>query len=147
MAVEYLGRLQSRHPQALEFYTRALQVDDPSASQESDAVLLQVCQALAGFVTLSPVDVTWAEAILLAALAPAGEKGFLRRFTKTSRRHSESVQAAVCEALAEVGTPAAVPHLRRIAETDKSPVAKKAAAAARQIQERSFRKAPSPGPS
>lgn len=139
VAVEYLGRLKSRHPQALAFYAAALSPDAPSAPPENDAVLVQVCQALAGFEAFPADTLREAERILLAALRPRESKGFLHRFTHAS--HSEQVRIAVCEALAAVGAPTAVGILRDVGR-GHGPVAEKAKAAARQIQERASQTSP-----
>lgn len=136
-AVAYLAHIKSRHPQALEAYASALQRDDPSAPPENDATLIHVCQALASFARLSVDHIGKAETILLAGLRPVKQKRLLSWFKKPSYRHSERVRAAICDALADIGTCAAVDALRQVAEIDSAPVAEKAAAAAAQIQERS----------
>ncbi len=136
MALWYLGHIKSRNPQALEAYARALQSDDPSAPPENDPALIQVCHALASFEGLAADDTSKAETILLAALRPVERKGVLSWFKKASQRHSWGVRTAICEALAAVGSTAAIAPLRQVVDTEGGPVAKKAAAAANRIQER-----------
>ncbi|MBI2360307.1 MAG: HEAT repeat domain-containing protein [Deltaproteobacteria bacterium] len=103
MAVSYLKRIRSRHPQAFEFYGKALG-HDPSMPPETDAVLIQVCQALASFQTLPADDIAKAKTILLSALHPVQEKIVLAWFKGRSSRHSERVRAAIREALVALGT-------------------------------------------
>lgn len=103
MAVSYLKRIRSLHPKALEFYAKALG-HDPSIAPQTDAVLIQVCQALASFQTLSADDNAKAKTILLSALQPVQQKSVLGWFKGRSSRHSERVQAAIREALVALGT-------------------------------------------
>lgn len=136
VAVECLGRAGSRHPQALDFYAKSLVVLDPAAPREDEAVLLQVCQALAGLGAGSPEDARRAEAILQGALRPAEQKGLLGRLTKGHHRLSDQVRASLCTALGAVGTPGALGLLGRLASSERSPVADAARAASARIQER-----------
>ena len=136
LALWYLGHIKSRHPQALKAYEKALQSDDPSAPPENEPALIQVCHALASFERLAADDTGKAETMLLAALRPVEQKGVLSWLKKPSPRHSEGARAAICEALAAVGSSAAIAPLRQVADTDEAPVATKAAAAADRIQQR-----------
>ena len=124
MALWCLGYIKSRHPQALEAYARALQSDDPSAPPEDEPALIQVCHALASFEGQAAADTSKAETILLAALRPVEQKGALGWFKKPPHRHSERVRAAICEALAAVGSSASIASLRQVADTEGTPVAK-----------------------
>lgn len=112
-AVTCLARIKSRHPQALEFYAKALSGDEPLPSSENDTLLIEVCRALASsFAMLSSDDKMKAETILLAALnAPRG-KGGLSWFKKPPPRCSDRVRAAISEALAAMGSAGAAssPH-------------------------------------
>ena len=140
-AVECLGRTQSRHAQALEFYARSLDLADPAAPREDDAVLVQVCQAMASLGGRSPEEASRAEAMLLAALQPSEQKGLLGRLKKGHHRHSDQVRASLCKALGTVGTARAVGLLGQVAATERSLVGEAARAAASQIQERASRSA------
>lgn len=102
-AVSYLAQIGSRHPQALHYYASVLNPTDHSATAESDAVLIEICRALAGFASTAGGDVERAREILLAALVPVQAPGLLGRFKKPAPRHSEPVQAAIREALAALG--------------------------------------------
>src|SRR3990172_2913936 len=140
-AVECLGRAQSRHAQVLEFYARCLDLADPAAPREDDAVLLQVCQAMASLGGRSPEEASRAEAMLLAAMQPSEQKGLLGRPKKGHHRHSDKVRASLCTTLGTVGTARAVGLLGHVAATERSQVGEAARAAARQIQERASRSA------
>ena len=140
-AVECLGRAQSRHAQTLEFYARCLDLADPAAPREDDAVLLQVCQAMASLGGRSPEEASRAEAMLLAAMQPSEQKGLLGRLKKGHHRHSDKVRASLCKTLGAVGTARAVGLLGHVAATERSQVGEAARAAARQIQERASRSA------
>ncbi len=140
-AVECLGRMQSRHAQALEFYARSLDLADPAAPLEDDAVLVQVCQAVASLGGRSPEQASRAEAMLLAALQPSAQKGLLGRLKKTHHRHSDQVRASLCKALGIVGTARAVGLLGQVAATERSMVGEAARAAASEIEERASRSA------
>ena len=135
-ALGHLARITSSHSEALEAFGRALRADDPTAPRENDTTLLQVCQALARFASLPTEHHSRAEAILLQALESVRPKGVLSWVNKPSPRHSEGVRAAICDALAAVGGPAATGPMRQIEKTDAAPVAAKAGAAADQIERR-----------
>lgn len=139
-AVACLAHIRSRHPQAMECYAKALQREAPAGVSENEALLIHMSQTLASFADLSEEDSCKAEQILLAALRPVEQKGVLRWLKKPSPRHSERVRVAICEALASVGTSEAVGLLSHVAETGPGPVAEKAAAAVRHIQDRASRK-------
>jgi HEAT repeat protein len=102
-AVSHLAGIGSRHPQALHYYASVLNPTDHPAAAESDAVLIEVCRALAGLASTAGEDVERAREILLAALVPIQPQGVLGRFKKPAPRHSEPVQAAIREALAALG--------------------------------------------
>ena len=140
-AVECLGRTQSRHAQALEFYAKSLDLADPAAPREDDAVLVQVCQAMASLGGRSPEEASRAEAMLLAALQPAEQKGLLGRLKKGHHRYSDQVRASLCKALGAVGTARAVGLLGQVAAAERSLVGEAARAAASRIQERASRSA------
>lgn len=123
MAIVYLERIKSRHPQALEFYFKVLRGNDASVPPENDAVLIEVCHALAGFQGLSADDIGKAEAILLAALRPAEQKGVLSCFKKPSPQHSEQLRTAIGEALAAIRKSAAVGPLHHVADRESATAA------------------------
>lgn len=108
MAVTYLGRIKSRHPQALEFYIKALQGGDPSGPPQNEEFLIEVCHALADCEGLSSDAISKVERALLAGLHPSEHKGVLGWFKKPSPQHSERLQSAIDEALAAVRKSAAV---------------------------------------
>lgn len=120
MAIAYLERIKSRHPQALEFYFKVLRGDDASVPPENDAVLIEVCHALAGFQGLSADDIGKAETILLAALRPAEQKGVLSWFKKPSPQYSEQLRTAIGEALAAIRKSAAVGPLHHVADRERA---------------------------
>lgn len=137
MAVAYLGRIRSRHPEALELYIRALHVDEPSVPLETDGVLIEICKALANSESLSADYISKAEKILLATLRPVEQKRFVSWVKKALPQRSEQVRIALCKALAALGTSASVGPLSEIAKSESGVVAESAASAAKQIQERS----------
>lgn len=106
-AVSYLAAIGSRHPQALEFYTHALDPEDGKVV-DSDGVLLEVCRALAGFAHHSPDDARTALEILQRGIRPVKAKGPLGLLKKPAPRHSEAVQAAIWEALSALGQEAPI---------------------------------------
>lgn len=108
MAVAYLGRIKSRHPRAVEFYVRALQGDDPLATPENEAFLIEVCHALASCEGLSADAISKAESALLAALRPLEPTGVLGWLKKPSPQLSERLRSAIGEALAAVRKSAGV---------------------------------------
>ena len=108
MAVAYLGRIKSRHPQALDFYLKALRGDDPLAAPENEEFLIEVCHALADCEGLSPDAISKVEGALLTGLHPSEHKGVLGWFKKPSAQHSQRLQSAIGETLAAVRKSAAV---------------------------------------
>jgi len=136
MAVTYLGRIHSLHPEALEFYLRAFHVADPSVPPENEGALAEVCKALASSENLSVDYITRAENTLLAALRTSEHKRFHNWFKKPHSEHSERLRIAICNALAAIGTSAAVGRLHKIAAIESGAVAENAASAAKQIEER-----------
>lgn len=103
VAVAHLAAINSRHAQALEYYSRVLDPENRSGPQESDAVLIEVCRALGKLAELSPDDQKRSEQLLLAALRPVKSKGPLGLLKKPAPTHSETVQAAIWDALSALG--------------------------------------------
>lgn len=102
-AVSHLAAINSQHPQAREFYARVLDPEDRSGRRETDAVLIEVCKALTGLAGLSPDNAKNSEEILLAALRPVKSKGPLGLLKKATASFSETVQAAIWDALSALG--------------------------------------------
>jgi hypothetical protein len=102
-AVSYLAAISSRRAQTLEYYEQVLVPEDRSGPRESDAVLIEVCQALAKLAQISPDDARRSEEMLLAALRPVKPKGPLGFLKKPAPTHSEAVQAAIWDALSASG--------------------------------------------
>ncbi len=124
MAVACLGQSKSTHRAAWDFYAAAFGgADNPP---EGDAVLVKVCQALAGFEDGPTEDSRRAETLLLTALRPAEQTGVLWRFKKITPRFSQPVQEAICGVLAAVGSLDAVDPLRRLADTADASVSERA---------------------
>lgn len=102
-AVSHLAAINSRHAQAFEYYNQVLNPDSRSGPKESDAVLIEVCKALSKLAEISPDEAKKSEELLLAALRPVKAKGPLGLLKKAARSHSETVQAAIWEALSALG--------------------------------------------
>jgi hypothetical protein len=102
-AVAYLAAINSRHAQAFEYYERVLNPENRSGPKESDAVLIEVCKALSKLAEISPDEAKKSEQLLLAALRPVKSKGPLGLLKKPAPTHSETVQAAIWDALSALG--------------------------------------------
>ena len=102
-AVSCLAQIDSRDRHALLFYGNALSPPDRSGRPERDAVLIEVCQALARFAGSSTEHLERARETLLAGLRPVQPDGLLGRFKKPRPRHSAAVLAAIREALTALG--------------------------------------------
>jgi len=136
VAVAFLGRIRSRDRLALDFYARALDASASNEYREEETVVIQVVETLGDFTDTSAEGVGDAERILLTALRSAPRKGILGRLKKGHRAHSERVLIAVCEALAVIGTSAALDPLSELAASNGQLVSEKAAAAADEIRKR-----------
>lgn len=140
-AVVYLGRLRSRSPEAMAFVTAALGGERGAQQPEtSDEVLVECCRLLTLVAESSPEGGSEIEGILLAALTPPDHGGLVGRFRKSASRFSARVQVAICEALGQVGTQAALERLARLA-SGEGEVADAARGAAERIQGRGHRTA------
>lgn len=102
-AVSHLAAINSRHSQAFEYYDRVLNPENRSGPKESDAVLIEVCKALRKLAEISPDEAKKCEELLLAALRPVKSKGPLGLLKKPAPTHSETVQAAIWDALSALG--------------------------------------------
>ncbi|NIN71171.1 MAG: hypothetical protein GTO46_04380 [Gemmatimonadetes bacterium] len=102
-AVSHLASINSRHAQAFEYYSRVLNPEKRSGPKESDAVLVEVCRALSKLAENSPDEAKKSEELLLAALRPVKSKGPLGLLKKPAPTHSETVQAAIWDALSALG--------------------------------------------
>ena len=136
-AVACLNEVGSRHPRALDFYSRVLTGEADSDEPERDAVLVEVCRGLGRFESDGPEGAARAEKILLTAISPPKGKGLLARVKKPSLRHSERVMAALCDALAAVGSSDAIFPLRKLEANQGDQLGERAAAAADAIMQRS----------
>ncbi|MGD2217438.1 MAG: HEAT repeat domain-containing protein [Gemmatimonadales bacterium] len=103
VAVSHLASINSRHAQAFEYYGRVLNPENRSGPKETDAVLIEVCRALSKLAEISPDEAKRCEELLLAALRPLKSKGPLRLLKKRAPNHSETVQAAIWDALSTLG--------------------------------------------
>lgn len=103
VAVCHLASINSRHAQALEYYNQVLNPENRSGPKETDAVLIEVCRALSKLAENSPDAAKRSEELLLAALRPVKSKGPLGLLKKPAPTHSETVQAAIWEALSALG--------------------------------------------
>jgi hypothetical protein len=74
-----------------------------SGPKESDAVLIEVCRALRKLAEISPDEAKKSEELFLAALRPVKSKGPLGLLKKPAPTHSETVQAAIWDALSALG--------------------------------------------
>jgi HEAT repeat protein len=133
-AVSYLGAIGSRHPDALAYYSQVLDPDS-EADPEADGVLIETCRAIS-VVGSSEKQAGLANAILLAALQPVKSKGVFGKLKRSAPRFGEHVLQAVLEALSEVGTREAIPHIEELAAADEA-LASTAAATIESIKDRS----------
>ncbi len=79
---------------------------------------------------------TRAEQILLDALSLEKGKGLLGALRKPHLKHSETVELAICDALAKVGGPDSILPLRKLEATQAGLLSERAAAAADAILRR-----------
>jgi HEAT repeat protein len=102
-AVSHLASINSRHSQAFDYYNQVLNPENRSGPNETDAVLIEVCRALSKLAEISPDEKKRSEELLLAALRPVKSKGPLGLLKKPAPTHSETVQAAIWDALSALG--------------------------------------------
>ncbi|MCK5652017.1 MAG: HEAT repeat domain-containing protein, partial [Gemmatimonadetes bacterium] len=136
-AVAYLGQLQSRNPNVLDFYVAALGVEVPkNESGQPEEVLVEVCRSLAGLGEATLGHGIGLEEFLLDALTQGGKKGLLGKLKKRSARHSEKVRIAICEALGTAGTEVGAEVLTELATGDSPELAEAATSALEAIRSR-----------
>jgi hypothetical protein len=102
-AVSHLAAINSRHPQAWDFYTRVLDPERRSGRRETDPVLIEVCRALTRLAEKDPDDKKKSEETLRAALRPVKPRGPLGLLKKPAPSHSATAQTAISEALSALG--------------------------------------------
>lgn len=132
-AVAYLGRLQSRHPRALAFFTSALRSEQGAESTENrDEVLAEICRTLALVAEAYPEDAPGFEQLLRSALARSDEAKLIHRLRRSKPHYGDRVRIAICESLGSLGTEASLTELRALASGEGA-VAEASLAAADRI--------------
>ena len=135
-AAAYLGEIRSTHPQALEFYSRVLLGDDEAGVTEADAVLVQVCVALENISIVADDGVAGAQHMLMGGLNPIERKGVRNLLKKSAPRHTDRVREAIYQTLGRIGTRDVLESLEKIAATEVGALAEIAAAACRELEQR-----------
>ncbi len=134
-----LGSLGSSDPRVLEFLCGVVRRRQKDEVEEDDRLQIQACQALAEIGRVVPSARSAIQPVLIQALDPESGKGLLGRWSPTATK-SDTVRAAICATLGQIGDTAAAEALIKLSK-DRSPfLRERAARALRQFQDRLSRR-------